>query len=734
MTSFNRAARFIHLLGLVWLCSLATAAWASVPAATVLFSQGTVTLSNTQVAHDLKKGDTITAGDTIHTGADGRAQLRFSDGGLVALKANTDFAVDKYNQPEGKDEGSLSFNLIKGGLRTLSGTIGKKDHANYQLKTSVATLGIRGTQFTVSMEGGVMRVHVGGGQVALGNDQGEILLSTGDNGEVHAGQAPTLSLVMPNSGSGNSDGDDDQQSASNDAGASQEDAASGGAPVGALLGQALPADYIQGSSEDDSGGSIPFGVYGLAVLNQRAGSNDPTNRVPQAWSSQSWSDVLQKTNDALTGANLSSAQFASGVVGGSTPNMKFGIIYQNPLDPNDMDYFTGFVVGKPMAGVPITATTLPEGTITYKLADGASYNGSYSPTPTAITSMELLVDLQTLNPTPRFRVTSLEMDGIYGFNMDDFVNGTWSGSHSSFKFTGTSSSNSDCPNCVIDASGIFAGLNGKEMGLTFTVTDYNSEVFYGVAALDNTGVVSPPTGDIYSLARLSTEALGDNTPDVPESLPDLSWTAVTGRMGTIPMFQGTGLADAVLSPVEPGRFVSQVNISGNKGMIWGADYSYNSVDPSLSIFTAYAVGSLDEAGLSQTIAQTNGVLYLALLDTSYGGGGVYLSETGQGNITALDMKVDLNVLASPAFQITNMEFDNSGSSYSMDTAVTGFWNGSGHSAFQFTGDINDPGGNSNGINAAGVLSGNGSQAGLTFTMTDANGGNTHGVAQLAIPF
>src|SRR5690606_13233770 len=113
--------------------------------ATVLFSHGTVNASNADGSRALQKGDSISAGDTINTGADGRIQMRFTDGGLVSLRPDSSFAVDKYNQPTADNEGSLAFNLIKGGLRTLSGTIGHKDHDNYQLKTSVATLGIRGT-------------------------------------------------------------------------------------------------------------------------------------------------------------------------------------------------------------------------------------------------------------------------------------------------------------------------------------------------------------------------------------------------------------------------------------------------------------------------------------------------------------------------------------------------------------------------------------------------------------
>lgn len=164
-------------------------------AAQVLFSHGNVVLTNAASSYSLEKGGFVSAGDTVITGDDGRVQLRFTDGGLVSLMPNSRFAVEEYSQPTEDAEGSVSVNLIKGGLRALSGSIGKKDHDNYKLKTDVATLGIRGTQFVVVMDGAAMRVHVGQGRVALFNTFGQLLVPTGRYAEVFPGKAPSLSKV-----------------------------------------------------------------------------------------------------------------------------------------------------------------------------------------------------------------------------------------------------------------------------------------------------------------------------------------------------------------------------------------------------------------------------------------------------------------------------------------------------------------------------------------------------------
>ncbi len=96
----------------------------------------------------LERRSPVYAGDTIVVGENGFVQIRFVDNTLIALQPNSEFAVEEYVY-HGKEDGSgkLVFNLLKGGLRTISGTIGKKNEENYRMKTPVATIGIRGTHY-----------------------------------------------------------------------------------------------------------------------------------------------------------------------------------------------------------------------------------------------------------------------------------------------------------------------------------------------------------------------------------------------------------------------------------------------------------------------------------------------------------------------------------------------------------------------------------------------------------
>src|SRR5699024_7525117 len=118
-------------------------------AGTTVFVNGhVVAMAPATASRELVKGDEIFNQDRIETAANGRAQLRFSDGGLVSLLPNTMFSVEEYFYEDDAESDSAVFGLLKGGLRTVTGAVGKTNHEEYELKTPVATLGIRGTEYT----------------------------------------------------------------------------------------------------------------------------------------------------------------------------------------------------------------------------------------------------------------------------------------------------------------------------------------------------------------------------------------------------------------------------------------------------------------------------------------------------------------------------------------------------------------------------------------------------------
>ena len=90
----------------------------------------------------------VEAGDTLVTEKNTYALVKFIDNSEITLKPSTTFVVEQFayqaDQPDGD---RASFNLVKGGLRSLSGLLGKRSKEKFSLKTPVATIGIRGTFF-----------------------------------------------------------------------------------------------------------------------------------------------------------------------------------------------------------------------------------------------------------------------------------------------------------------------------------------------------------------------------------------------------------------------------------------------------------------------------------------------------------------------------------------------------------------------------------------------------------
>lgn len=96
----------------------------------------------------LVKGRDIESGQAILTGASGRAQVRFTDGGLVSLQPNTEFKVASYVDKADPKEDRFLVDLLRGSMRAITGLIGKRNRDNYKVTTTTATIGIRGSGFS----------------------------------------------------------------------------------------------------------------------------------------------------------------------------------------------------------------------------------------------------------------------------------------------------------------------------------------------------------------------------------------------------------------------------------------------------------------------------------------------------------------------------------------------------------------------------------------------------------
>lgn len=118
----------------------------------VLFVSGKVTVkSKRHNKPNLKRGSSVWTGDIIITGKDSSAQIRAGDGSFISLKQNSKFviAAHKHTGPVEKQHSSLE--LVKGGMRAVTGLIGKNKPDNFRIKARGSTIGVRGTEFVVQI-------------------------------------------------------------------------------------------------------------------------------------------------------------------------------------------------------------------------------------------------------------------------------------------------------------------------------------------------------------------------------------------------------------------------------------------------------------------------------------------------------------------------------------------------------------------------------------------------------
>ena len=190
-------------------CAFALApAWADTGAVSQL--SGTLSVKKPDGSvRILSQKSEIRAGDTLSTERDSYAQIRFSDGGQITLKPNTAVRLDQFRFAQDKpQEDAFAVRLLKGGLRAVTGGLGKRSKDKYEMSTETATVGIRGTTFSVDdcingREGECARlqravyVGVSDGEIVVRNAQGELGLGAGQFGQITREQRPLFLSTDP---------------------------------------------------------------------------------------------------------------------------------------------------------------------------------------------------------------------------------------------------------------------------------------------------------------------------------------------------------------------------------------------------------------------------------------------------------------------------------------------------------------------------------------------------------
>ena len=89
--------------------------------------------------------------DSLMTG-NGRMAVEFLDDSQIRITENSTVVIDQFVYDANPDNSKMALSFAKGTARFISGSIGKMKKENIKLKTNTATIGIRGTDFTVTVD------------------------------------------------------------------------------------------------------------------------------------------------------------------------------------------------------------------------------------------------------------------------------------------------------------------------------------------------------------------------------------------------------------------------------------------------------------------------------------------------------------------------------------------------------------------------------------------------------
>lgn len=101
----------------------------------------------------LSLGSPLYNSDSVSSEKDSYALMVFPDNQKITLQANSEMDIKQYHYQIKDKKDHVLLRLATGGLRALTGSIGKNDHSAYTLDTPVATIGIRGSGGDTNTDG-----------------------------------------------------------------------------------------------------------------------------------------------------------------------------------------------------------------------------------------------------------------------------------------------------------------------------------------------------------------------------------------------------------------------------------------------------------------------------------------------------------------------------------------------------------------------------------------------------
>ena len=115
-------------------------------------AQGSVTVDRKGQALPGQVGLLLEADDVLKTGADGSVGITMRDNSLLSAGPNSILSLERFEFDPTTSQGRFDAQLRRGTLAVISGRIAKKSPQAMTVRTPSAVLGVRGTEFVVSVD------------------------------------------------------------------------------------------------------------------------------------------------------------------------------------------------------------------------------------------------------------------------------------------------------------------------------------------------------------------------------------------------------------------------------------------------------------------------------------------------------------------------------------------------------------------------------------------------------
>ena len=97
-------------------------------------------------------GTRVQDSDVVRTGTDGSVGITMTDNSLLSAGPNSVLSLDRYEFDSTTNAGRFDASLQRGTLAVVSGRLAKQSAEAMTVRTPTAILGVRGTEFVVSVQ------------------------------------------------------------------------------------------------------------------------------------------------------------------------------------------------------------------------------------------------------------------------------------------------------------------------------------------------------------------------------------------------------------------------------------------------------------------------------------------------------------------------------------------------------------------------------------------------------